>query len=82
MALVTQHIKDCVCVHHMEKCAYKQLVVYKTQSVKHITISCSKHGKRIIPKFCTRKNYTQKHLNRHFINKMVCTPRHKTLYNA
>ena len=24
MALDTQHVKDCVCVHHMEKCAYKR----------------------------------------------------------
>ena len=56
----------------------------KGQSVKHITISCSKHGNMIIPKFFTQRspNYTQKHLNRHFINKMVCTPQHKTLYNT
>ena len=24
MALDTQHVKDCVCVNHVEKCAYKR----------------------------------------------------------
>ena len=62
----------------------------KGQSVKHITISCSKHGNMIIPKFCTqqssklqkKKKKKKKNLNRHFVNKMVCTPQHKTLNNA
>ena len=94
MALVTQHVKNAVCVHYMEKCAYKRHEIMRGQSVKHITISCSKYGKMIIPKFCTWQSpkkkkkkththtHTQKHLNKHFINKMVCTPQHKTLYNA
>ena len=50
MALDTQHVKDCMCVHHMKKMHIKGMKSCKGESMNHITISCSKQGNMIIPK--------------------------------
>ena len=33
MALVTQRVKDCVCVPHKEKCAYKRHEIMQEKKV-------------------------------------------------
>ena len=57
MALDTQHVKNCVCVCIIWKSVHiRGMKSCKGQSVKHINISCSKHGNMIIPKFCTQRS--------------------------
>ena len=57
MALDTHHVKDCVCVCIIWNSVHiGGMKSCKGQSVKHITINCSKHGSKIILKFCTRQS--------------------------
>ena len=81
MELDIQHVKDCVCVHHRKKYACTRHEIMqgaKCETHNHHLFQTWKHDYPKILYSTESKNYTQKHLERHFINKMECTPQHKT----
>ena len=86
MTLHIHHVKECVCVHHIQKCAIRAWKHASGNMWKHIIIWHFKDKETwLFPTIFVLNGVQKKHTKtskRHFIMKKVCTTQHNTNHST